>query len=63
MISKEEAEIKEVVNRETEAWDKQDVEKLMSIFHSDMVWPWPRTPQSHNPIDWIFELGRFNYEI
>jgi hypothetical protein len=34
----------------------------MSIFHPDMVWPWPRTPQSHDPIDWIFEVGRFNYE-
>jgi hypothetical protein len=35
---------------------------LMSIFHPDMVWPWPRTSQSHDPIDWIFEIGRFNYE-
>ena len=34
----------------------------MSIFHHDMVWPWPRTPQSHDPMDWVFELGRFNYE-
>ena len=25
-----------------------------------MVWPWPRTSQSHDPIDWIFEVGRFN---
>lgn len=57
-----EAEIKEMVDRETQAWDNQDVVKLMGIFHHDMVWPWPRTPQSHDPLDWIFELGRFNYE-
>jgi ketosteroid isomerase-like protein len=57
-----ENEITEIVNRETEAWNTQDLDKLMSIFHPDMVWPWPRTPQSHDPIDWIFEVGRFNYE-
>ena len=32
----------------------------MSIFHHDMVWPWPKTPQSHDPMDWIFELGKFD---
>ncbi len=34
-------EIEEIVNRETRAWDTQDVELLMTIFHPDMVWPWP----------------------
>jgi ketosteroid isomerase-like protein len=38
------------------------VDLLLTIFHADMVWPWPRTPQSHDPIDWIFELGRYDYE-
>jgi hypothetical protein len=42
--------------------DQQDLDMLISIFHPDMVWPWPRTSQSHDPIDWIFEIGRFNYE-
>jgi hypothetical protein len=32
-----EEEIREIVNRETEAWDKQDIDKLMSLFHPDMV--------------------------
>jgi hypothetical protein len=56
------AEVKEIVDRETQAWDQQDLDKLMSVFHPDMVWPWARTSQSHDPIDWIFEVGRFNYE-
>jgi ketosteroid isomerase-like protein len=55
-------EIEEIVNRETRAWDTQDAELLISVFHHDMVWPWPRTAQSHDPLDWIFVLGRYDYE-
>jgi len=55
-------EIEEIVNRETKAWDTQDVNLLMTIFHSDMVWPWPRTPQSHDPMDWVLEWGRYDYD-
>ena len=55
-------EIEEIVNRETRAWDTQDVDLLMTIFHEDMVWPWPRTPRSHDPINWVLELGRYDYE-
>jgi len=54
-------EIEEIVNRETRAWDNQDVDLLMTIFHPDMVWPWPKTPQSHDPIDWVLEWGRYDY--
>lgn len=61
-MNKLEKEIREIVNRETRAWDTQDVELLMTIFHPDMVWPWPKDSKSHNPVDWIFELGRFDYE-
>ena len=57
-----EIEIKEIVDRETKAWDTQDVEKLLTIFHPDMVWPWPEDEQSHDPIGWIMELGKFDYE-
>lgn len=53
-------EIKEIVDRETKAWDTQDVDLLLTIFHPDMVWPWPKTPQSHDPLDWVLEWGRFN---
>ncbi|MFX1338435.1 MAG: YybH family protein [Promethearchaeota archaeon] len=55
-------QIEEIVNRETKAWDTQDADLLMTIFHPDMVWPWPRTNQSHDPMDWILEIGRYNYE-
>ena len=55
-------EIEEIVNRETRAWDTQDVELLLTIFHPDMVWPWPPTPRLHDPMDWVFVQGRYNYE-
>ena len=54
--------IAEIVNRETRAWDTQDVDLLMTVFHRDMVWPWPRTPQSHDPMHWVIEWGRYDYE-
>lgn len=53
--------IQELIDRETSAWDKQDVELLLSIFHPDMVLVWPRDEQSHDPIDWEMPLGKFNY--
>jgi len=53
-----EQEIREMVDRETRAWDAQDAEALVSIFHPDMVWPWPPDAQAHDPIDWIFPMGR-----
>jgi ketosteroid isomerase-like protein len=59
-MTKEESEIKEIVDRETRAWDTQDVDLLISIFHTDMVWPWPRTFQSHDPLDWVMVLGKFD---
>jgi len=55
-------QIEEIVNRETRAWDTQDVDLLMTIFHPDMVWPWPRTPHSHDPVDWVIDWGRYDYE-
>jgi hypothetical protein len=59
-MTKEELEITEIVNRETKAWDTQDVNLLISIFHPDMVWPWPRTEKSHDPMDWVMVLGKFD---
>ncbi|MCK4941200.1 nuclear transport factor 2 family protein [candidate division WOR-3 bacterium] len=55
-------EIKEIVNRETRAWDTQDAELLLSVFHPDMVWPWPVKNTDHDPVQWEMILGRFNYE-
>src|SRR5947208_3351434 len=45
-------QIRDIVDRETRAWDAQDVELLISCFHPAMVWPWPPTPQSHDPMTW-----------
>ena len=61
-MTKEENEIREMVDRETRGWDSKDAALLTTLFHPDMVWPWPRTFQSHDPLDWIFVLGRFNRE-
>ena len=61
-MTKEELEIVEIVNRETKAWDTQDVNLLITLFHPDMVWPWPKTPKSHDPIEWELVLGKFNKE-
>jgi hypothetical protein len=54
------AEIEEIVHRETRAWDEKNVELLLSIFHRDMVWPWPPDPTAHDPESWIMPFGRFN---
>jgi hypothetical protein len=48
-------QIEEIVNRETRAWDTQGVDLLLSVFHPDMVWPWPPTADSHDPEDWIWQ--------
>jgi hypothetical protein len=58
----EESEIIEMVNRETKAWDTQDVNLLITLFHPDMVWPWPRTTHSHDPMEWDLVLGKFDRE-
>ena len=55
-------EIQEMIDKETSAWDRQDTEALVDLFHPDMVWPWPPDPSSHDPVTWIFPLGRYNRE-
>ena len=57
-----ETQIMEIVNGETQAWTDKDVEKLLSIFHPDMVWPSPRASKFHDPIEWVFGMGRFDYQ-
>ncbi|TXT53973.1 MAG: hypothetical protein BAJATHORv1_100058 [Candidatus Thorarchaeota archaeon] len=56
-----EREIQDMIDRETKAWDTKDLSILMSLWHPDMVWPWPKNPSAHDPMDWSFEMGRFNY--
>ncbi|MGH9942971.1 MAG: YybH family protein [Pyrinomonadaceae bacterium] len=57
-----EAEIEEIVNRETRAWETRDVKLLLTVFHPDMVWPWPPDARAHDPINWVFWAGRYDYE-
>jgi ketosteroid isomerase-like protein len=61
-MTAEEREIEELVHRETRAWDSKDVDLLLTIFHPDMVWPWPPDPRSHDPELWVMEQGRFDRE-
>ena len=30
-----------------------DSETLVSIFHPDMVWPWPPDEHTHDPVHWV----------
>jgi len=55
-----EKEILEIVNRETGAWDAKDVNLLITVFHPDMVWPWPPSSDAHDPMKWVMVLGRFD---
>ncbi len=57
-----EAEIREIIDRETLAWDTQNVDLLLTVLHHDMVWPWPPDADAHDPIDWVLPLGRFDHE-
>ena len=57
-----EKEFRAIVNRETTAWDTQDTNLLLFIFHPDMVWPWPSTNLDHDPINWVMVLGKFNHQ-
>jgi ketosteroid isomerase-like protein len=59
-MSNARAEIEEIVNRETRAWDTQDADLLISVLHPDMVWPWPPHAEAHDPMEWVLVLGRFN---
>ncbi len=54
------AAIVEMVERETDAWNRQDAEALVALFHQDMVWPWPPSPTSHDPVTWVTGMGRFD---
>ena len=49
-----------MIDIETRAWNEKDAETLVSLFHPDMVWPWPKDEHSHNPADWIFPMGRYS---
>jgi ketosteroid isomerase-like protein len=53
-------EIQELVDLETEGWNTKNPDLFLSMIHPDMVWPWPPTADAHDPVDWVFVLGRFD---
>lgn len=57
-----ERQIRDMVERETRAWDELDAESLVELFHPDMVWPWPPDPEAHDPLRWVFPQGRYDRE-
>jgi ketosteroid isomerase-like protein len=57
-----ENEIQAMVDAETAAWNARDAEALVNLFHPDMVWPWPPSPDAHDPMLWVMPLGRFDRE-
>ena len=57
-----EAEIQDMIDRETAAWDARDAESLVDLFHPDMIWPWPPDAHSHDPATWLFPWGRYSRE-
>jgi ketosteroid isomerase-like protein len=59
-MSSVEEQIQAMIDRETDAWNRQDAESLVALFHPDMVWPWPPDENSHDPVTWIFPCGRYD---
>ncbi len=55
-------EIQALVDLETEGWNTKNPEPFLSMIHPDMVWPWPPTSDAHDPVDWVFVVGRFDRE-
>lgn len=54
------SEVKEIVDRETRAWDERSVPLLLSIFHPDMVWVWPTDSKNLDPMSWATIMGKFD---
>jgi hypothetical protein len=53
-------EIQALVDLETKGWNTKNPDLFLSIIHPDMAWPWPPTPDAHDPAEWEFVLGRFD---
>ena len=60
MLQSIKQKIEELVDLETEGWNTKNPDLFLSIIHPDMVWAWPPTPEAHDPVDWVFVLGRFD---
>lgn len=62
LIESIEQEIRAIVDAETAAWNARDADALVSLFHPDMVWPWPPDSAAHDPMRWVMPFGRFDRE-
>jgi ketosteroid isomerase-like protein len=62
MIEQVKQHIQSLVDLETKGWNTKNPDPFLSIIHPDMVWPWPPTPDAHDPVEWVFVLGRFDRE-
>jgi ketosteroid isomerase-like protein len=60
MMNDKELLIQSLVDRETDAWNNQDADTLVSLFHPDMIWPWPQNEHQHDPAYWVFPQGRYD---
>lgn len=55
-------EIRALVDLETKGWDTKNITYFLDMIHPDLAWPWPPTADAHDPVDWVFVMGRFNRE-
>lgn len=55
-----EQEIRAMIDRETQAWTDRDADLLMTLFHPAMVWSWPQTNDSLDPLAWDVEVSLFS---
>ncbi|TIM67981.1 MAG: hypothetical protein E5Y52_10060 [Mesorhizobium sp.] len=55
--------IQGLVDAETKGWDEKDIEPFLAMIHPDMAWPFAPDADAHDPIDWLFVLGRFDEEV
>ena len=46
-------EIKEIVERESRAFETADAKLMLTIYHPDMVWAWPPHAKAHDPMEWL----------
>ena len=54
--------IQRMVDYETLGWDTKDPEPFLSMINPDMAWPFAPNADAHDPIDWVFMMGRFDEE-
>jgi ketosteroid isomerase-like protein len=54
------AEIQELVDRESRAYETCDADLMLTIFHPDMVWVWPPHSKAYDPMEWVLRMGRFH---